>query len=203
LEVWTRTCPAEQEPGRFTTSKGWLDPFRLLSAEDPDNRYIASVLSQSAIHANFSGAAIADSEGRSFIEGALGEGDRFMMGQRGPEVLPDRIVGDVARTYKGIATSLGAIRFEWVHDGETVWIVQLHLGGTKSSTSIIVPGEASEWVVFEDYRGLQELRRFLESLPSGVGVQINGEIGLTSHMADLPRKAKRPARIEVTNHQAT
>ena len=26
FEVWTRTCPIEQEPGRFTTVKGWTDP---------------------------------------------------------------------------------------------------------------------------------------------------------------------------------
>src|SRR4051794_31917735 len=31
-EVWIRTCPREQVPGRFTTHHGWTDPYRLLQA---------------------------------------------------------------------------------------------------------------------------------------------------------------------------
>ncbi|HZI19625.1 MAG TPA: hypothetical protein VEY09_13630 [Pyrinomonadaceae bacterium] len=34
-EVWLRTCPAEQDPGHYTTQRGWTDPFALLEAEDP------------------------------------------------------------------------------------------------------------------------------------------------------------------------
>ncbi len=33
-EPWIRTCPLTQEPGKFTTRRGWTDPFRLLSEED-------------------------------------------------------------------------------------------------------------------------------------------------------------------------
>jgi hypothetical protein len=195
LEAWTRTCPIEQEPGRFTTVKGWIDPFRLLSVEDPDNRSIASVLSQSAVQARFSGAAITDRDGRPVIEGARGEGDRFMLGQRGPETLPAEIIADVERIYIETVSALGAARFEWVHDGERVWIVQLHKGGTNSAAATLVPGEAAEWAVFKASQGLEELRRFLADLPADVGVRIEGEIGLTSHFADLLRKTKRPARI--------
>lgn len=195
LEVWTRTCPREQEPGRFTTTKGWLDPFKLLAAEDPDDQSIASVLSQSAITAHSSGAAIADSQGQPIIEGARGEGDKFMLGVRPPEALSDRIVADVNSTYEAIAALIGPARFEWVHDGKLVWVVQLHQGGTASAAATLVPGEPAEWAVFKASRGLEELRIFLSSLPDDVGVRIEGEIGLTSHIADLLRKTKRPARI--------
>ena len=195
FEVWTRTCPLEQEPGRFTTSKGWLDPFRLLTEEDPEGRLIASILCQSAVPAVFSGAAITDYQGRPLIEGARGEGDRFMLGQQSPEQLPNRIVADVARTYDSAISKIGPVRFEWVHDGERLWIVQLHKGATASSATTLVPGEPPAWAVFKASEGLEKLRRFLAELPPDVGVRIDGEIGLTSHLADLLRKAKRPARM--------
>jgi hypothetical protein len=194
-EVWTRTCPIEQEPGRFTTVKGWVDPFKLLSVEDPSGRAIASILSQSAVEARFSGAVITDRDGRPVIEGAHGEGDRFMLGTTGPESLPAQIVADVERTYASAASAIGAVRFEWVHDGERVWIVQLHKGGTNSNAAMLVPGEAAEWAVFKASQGLEKLRHFLAGLPDDVGVRIEGEVGLTSHFADLLRKTKRPARI--------
>jgi hypothetical protein len=202
LEVWTRTCPIEQEPGRFTTVKGWIDPFKLLTVEDPNNRKIASVLSQSAVRARFSGAAITDRDGKPVIEGAHGEGDRFMLGQRGPERLPTEIAAAVERTYVDAVSAIGAVRFEWVHDGERVWIVQLHRGGTNSAAATLVPGEAAKWVVFKASQGLDELRHFLASLPADVGVRIEGEIGLTSHFADLLRKTKRPARISGRSFEA-
>ena len=202
LEVWTRTCPVEQEPGRFTTSKGWLDPFKLLSAEDPDGSSIASVLSQSAVHARYSGAVITDRDGRPVIEGARGEGDSFMLGHRSPEQLPEAILVDVGRTYDDVVASAGPVRFEWVHDGERVWIVQLHKGGTVTAAATLVPGEPLEWVVFKASQGLEALRAFLATLPIGVGVRIEGEIGLTSHIADLLRKTKRPARISKPDREA-
>lgn len=202
LEVWTRTCPLEQEPGRFTTAKGWLDPFKLLSAQDPGGQSIASVLSQSAVQARFSGAAITDREGRGVIEGVSGEGDRFMLGLRKPQGLPSKVISDVERTYADVVATLGPARFEWVHDGDRVWIVQLHKGGTTSAAATLVPGEPSEWAVFKASAGLEALRVFLAALPIGVGVTIEGEIGLTSHIADLLRKTKRPARIAHPDREA-
>jgi hypothetical protein len=195
FEVWTRTCPVEQEPGRFTTTKGWVDPFKLLAIEDPNQEAIASILSQSAVSARFSGAAITDRQGQAVIEGARGEGDRFMLGERAPEPLPRQIVNDIERTYAEMVAVIGAVRFEWVHDGERVWIVQLHKGGTNSDAATLVPGEAAVWAVFKASQGLEELRRFLAGLPEDVGIRIEGEIGLTSHFADLLRKTKRPAQI--------
>lgn len=199
LEVWTRTCPVEQEPGRFTTVKGWVDPFQLMHKEDPAGSAIASVICQAAVRARFSGAAITSRLGEPVIEGALGEGDRFMLGQRSPEDLPHVIVADVERAYQATASILGPVRFEWVHDGERVWIVQLHKGGTSSDAAMLVPGEPAEWAVFRASQGLEELRIFLAELPKDVGVRIEGEVGLTSHFADLLRKTKRPARILRSN----
>lgn len=194
-EVWTRTCPREQEPGKFTTVKGWLDPFALLACEDPDGSSISSILSQVAVPAKFSGAAITDSEGRPVFEGISGEGDAFMLGQRSPERLPALVIEQVDELYRLARRKLGAVRFEWVHDGDQAWIVQLHRGGTSSVAATLVPGEASRWEVFEVSKGLEELRRLLHELPEDVGVRIKGEIGLTSHFADLLRKTNRPSRI--------
>ena len=59
-----------------------------------------------------------------------------------------------------------------------------------------MPGDAHRWEVFKVSRGLEALRGFLDQLPGDVGVRIEGEIGLTSHIADLLRKARRPARID-------
>ena len=90
-EVWTRTCPREQEPGRYTTVKGWTDPFKLLANEDSEGIAISSILCQSAVLGLFSGAAITDGRGRLVIEGTAGEGDHFMLGKRTPEWIPPTV----------------------------------------------------------------------------------------------------------------
>jgi hypothetical protein len=195
-EVWTRTCPREQEPGRYTTVKGWTDPFKLLAIEDPQGTAIPAVLCQSAVPATHSGAAITDANGELVIEGTAGEGDHFMLGRKAPEKIPTSVTTDVRSLYEHAKAALGPVRFEWVHDGSRAWIVQLHKGVTDSAASTIVPGDAQHWEVFEVSRGLEALRGFLDQLPRDVGVHIAGEIGLTSHIADLLRKARRPARIE-------
>lgn len=202
LEVWTRTCPKEQEPGRFTTAKGWLDPFKLLATEDPNGTSIISVLAQSSINAHYSGAAITDRNSNAVIEGARGTGDKFMLGLESPQALPDDVLRDVTRTYDELTAAIGGTRFEWVHDGNRVWIVQLHKGATDSTAATLVPGEPSEWAVFDASQGLEELREFLGQLAPGVGIKIKGQIGLTSHIADLLRKTKRPARIATHDREA-
>jgi hypothetical protein len=199
-EVWLRTCPGEPEPGRFTTQKGWIDPFRLLNQEDPDGKLIPSVLCQSAISAKFSGAAIPDINDAVLVEGAKGEGDRFMLGQHAPQRLPSNIIDDVKLIYGRASEILGPVRFEWVHDGRCTWVVQLHRGGTESIGSTLVPGEPTEWATFEATKGLEALRVFLAGLPDHAGVTIEGEIGLTSHIADLLRKSRRPARLSRLAH---
>jgi hypothetical protein len=195
LEVWTRTCPHEPEPGRYTTVKGWIDPFKLMADEDPNHGAIASVLCQAAVPAAYSGAAIVTSDDTLHIEGRPGEGDGFMLGKDQPERLPTKIIADIKAVYETLSQPLGPVRFEWVHDGDKVWIVQLHRGATQTSQTVLVPGEATQWRSFEASQGLEALRAFLLALPADTGVTIEGDIGLTSHLADLIRKAKRPARL--------
>ncbi|MGH9957029.1 MAG: hypothetical protein ACREBC_07850, partial [Pyrinomonadaceae bacterium] len=53
-ETWIRTCPVEQDPGRYTTHRGWLDPYELLAREDPDGAKISSVIAQEWVNAKYS-----------------------------------------------------------------------------------------------------------------------------------------------------
>lgn len=194
-EVWTRTCPHEPEPGRYTTLKGWTDPFRLMSIEDPSHTAIASVICQAAVPAVYSGAAIVTIDGRLLVEGRSGEGDGLMLGIDHPEELPGGVAGQIDAVFKKLSAALGPVRFEWVFDGTTVWVVQLHRGATQTSQTVLVPGTAENWLTFEASEGLEALRTFLKHMPDDTGVEIEGEIGLTSHLADLVRKSKRPARL--------
>lgn len=197
-EVWIRTSPHEQAPGRFTTVKGWLDPFKLLQTEDASNSEIASVLSQAAVPAVYAGAAILAADGKLVIEGKSGEGDTFMKGESPPEALPDNVRLQVEQIYERASAILGPVRFEWVYDGNTTWIVQLHRGITQSTFAALVPGDATHWISFEIERGLEQLRELVSSMEPGAGLVLQGEVGLTSHIADVIRRAGIPARIRAT-----
>ncbi|MDX0640046.1 hypothetical protein GOD58_16665 [Sinorhizobium medicae] len=195
-EVWTRTAPSVPQPGRFTTVKGWIDPFALMQKEDPEGDFISSVLCQAAIPAEFSGAAIRGGEGSFIIEGTRGEGDRFMLGLDLPQVLPAGVVREVESTFRTLCSAFGPVRFEWVYDGSRVWVVQLHRGATETMSGILVPGEAERWERIEASTPLEEIRSVVERLEDGSGLVLVGDIGLTSHIADVVRKAGRPARLE-------
>lgn len=192
---WIRTAPVEPEPGHFTTERGWLDPFALLAREDPKGTRIVSVLDQAAVPATYSGAAIVDADGDLAVEGRVGEGDRFMLGIDPPEPLPGDVIADVAARYRDLAERLGPVRFEWVKDDSQVWIVQLHIGATVSRAGELYPGEASEWVEFDVDLGLDRLRGLYSDLEPGAGVILRGEVGMTSHFADLARRSMRPTRL--------
>jgi hypothetical protein len=137
-EVWLRTCPQEQIPGKFTTTRGWIDPFALMNKEDPKGEIISSVIAQSGVQPRYSGAAILDAAGKLIIEGKEGDGERFMREGANPESLPEQIVEEVRKIYARAEHVLGPVRFEWVHDGEQAWVVQLHRGVTKSAKTIIL-----------------------------------------------------------------
>ncbi len=194
-ERWIRTAPTEQVPGKFTTNHGWLDPFLLLAEEDPNGDQIASIISQDSIKAAFSGALIVGANNEQIVEGRQGEGEDFMQGTAPPEQLPKGILNDIHCLYQKAAKRLGPVRFEWVHDGRQAWIVQLHRGVTSTSSNVVVPGEPREWRSFLVSRGLEELRKELSSLDVAEGILLKGQVGLTSHIADVLRKAGRPARI--------
>ncbi len=194
-ETWLRTCPVEQVPGKYTTADKCIDPFILLNTEDPTHTAIASIISQAAVPAHFSGAAITKKDGQLHIEGRAGAGDSLMLGRSRPERLPSRINADLQDANERLRDHLGPVRFEWVHDGTQVWIVQLHKGGTRSTSTTIVPGKAPTWATFKSELGLESLRELIAALPPKVGLKLEGDVGLTSHIADLARKSGRPTKV--------
>ena len=194
-EYWIRTAPPEQMPGLFSTYRGWVDPFRILQTEDPDGTGIASVLSQAGVRPVYSGALIVGADGEPIIEGRSGTGESLMLGEGRPESLPDRIYSDVEDLYVQAAEALGPVRLEWVHDGELAWVVQLHRGATESSLLQLTSGEANDWVEFDVGAGLAALRLRLTELPKDTGLILRGHVGLTSHVADVVRRAQIPAKM--------
>lgn len=196
-EPWIRTCPTEQVPGKFTTHRGWVDPYRLMHDEDPTGTAIASILHQAGVPARHSGALVTGKQGELTIEGVSKFGDDFMVGRRGPERLPASVERDVKRTFDTARKRLGPVRFEWVHDGRHVWIVQLHVGVTASSGRTIYPGSARRYHRFETSRGIDALRHLIATIDgTGEGIILVGRIGITSHFGDLLRRARIPSRIE-------
>lgn len=197
-ERWIRTSPAVQTPGKFTTRRGWIDPFALMSREDPRGELIASVLDQEGVDARYSGAAVSGPSGELTIEGVAGFGDAFMVGEAGPEKLPGYVLKKVSTAYDLAARRLGPVRFEWVMDEQRVWVVQLHRGTTMTSGSTIYPGEPQTWREFHVESGLDALRALIDELPHDeeVGVVLIGQVGVTSHFGDLLRRARIPSRLE-------
>lgn len=194
-EPWLRTAPTVQVPGKFTTKRGWLDPYRLMQTEDPDGTAISSVLAQEGVDARWSGALLSQPDGEVLIEGTSGFGDEFMVGERAPESLPTVVRDGVLATYETAAAILGPVRFEWVHDGRAVWVVQLHKGASITQGRTLVPGHAERWHRFEVTRGISALRELIATCNSD-GVILIGRVGITSHFGDLLRRARIPSRIE-------
>jgi hypothetical protein len=194
-EPWIRTAPFVQVPGKYTTARGWQDPFRLMHNEDPDGVAIASVLAQQGVRADYSGAAIEASDGELIIEGAKGTGEGFMQGSVMPQTLPGDVRDAVGATHAQLRQCLGSVRFEWVFDGAKVWVVQLHTGASQSLGAALVPGEAIEWIEFDITEGLEALRQLVASLDQDTGIYLNGSVGRTSHIADVVRKAGIPTRL--------
>ena len=195
-ETWLRTAPFEQEPGVFTTQRGWRDPFILLQEEDPEGNRLAAVLVQHGIEARHSGAAAHRGDGTVVVEGRPGTGEGFMLGQAPPEELPEPVLNDVEELLARVSESLGSARLEWVHDGERTWIVQLHSGGITGVGPTIWPGTGSRYREFDVRDGLPALRELIEQVVgTGEGIELIGGIGLTSHFGDVLRRAKVPSRI--------
>lgn len=193
-ETWCRTAPYEQIPGKFTTTRGWSDPFRIMATEDPNHDLISSIIGQAGVRPLYSGASIILETGEIAVEGRHGAGELFMLGTEQAEALPDAIHADVVALHSA-AAELGPVRFEWVHDGTRAWVVQMHRGATMSSAGILVPGMASRWIGFDVSQGLEALRVLVTGLGPDEGVELLGEVGLTSHIADVIRKANVPARM--------
>ena len=196
-EHWTRTCPAEPVPGRFLTQRGWRDPYALLATEDPSGTAVAAVLAQEGVRARWSGAALPAADGGLLVEGVPGSGEDFMLARQAPAPLPDRVLGDVRRLGARAAAALGPVRFEWAHDGADAWVVQLHLATTAAAGTTIYPGTPSRWHRFDPSLGLEHLRQLIATVAPDEGIELTGDVGVTSHAGDLLRRAAIPSRLAV------
>lgn len=195
-EIWIRTCPEIPVPGLFTTQRGWRDPYDLLNEEDPSGTRIRSVLAQEGVDARYSGAAFTTEDGSFVIEGVVGSGEGFMKGEDPPDELPFAVMDAVETTLGLAGERLGPVRLEWVYDGARVWIVQLHIGSSPSSKTVVFPGEPTEWAEFEVERGIGALRELIEVVQgTEKGVFLLGKVGVTSHFGDLLRRARIPSVI--------
>jgi hypothetical protein len=157
---------------------------------------LASVLAQDGITAQFSGAAIPQRSGTPLIEGVQGFGDEFMLGTAEPEALPDRVIADVTRIWHDLSVAVGDVSFEWVHDGNHAWVMQLHRFAITTSEGEIVAGEPENgWLAYVAGSGLDQLRELVaQAHVRGMGIEILGHVGLTSHVGDLLRQSGVPAR---------
>jgi hypothetical protein len=117
-----------------------------------------------------------------------------MLGAAQSERLPESVLMDL-KDIHARAAELGAVHLEWVHDGDRAWVVQLHRGSTESDRGTLVQGNADQWCDFDVASGLPALRKVLENLKPGSGLLLSGNVGLTSHIADVIRKARVPARM--------
>lgn len=196
---WRRTCPKTQQPGLFTTKHGQIDPFALMQEEDPQAMQIAAIIFQDDVEATHSGAAITDSTGNVIIEGKAGHGDDFMRGAGTPDSgLPDHVRDAVHSIWEKACTAFGPVRFEWCYDKTgSVWIVQFHVGQSKSVGNVIYPGEPKHFEVFAVSSGLEALRPLaVRAGEEGFGIILQGNVGITSHFGDLLRRNQIPSRLE-------
>lgn len=205
-EKWIRTCPIVKEPGKYYTGSSWEDPFKLIAQEEEKGNNevnIASILSQDSVEAVYSGASFVRlDEKDDLIEGVAGNGDDFMIGIQGKESLPIQVIEVVKNLNNQLRIyhrELGDVSFEWVFDGINVWIVQLnqlkgHSECDNANSRIIVQGnpEYYEKVFVKD--GLDSLRNKIEFCKGkNIGIELVGNVGITSHFGDLLRLANLPS----------
>jgi hypothetical protein len=194
-ERWLRTAPRIATPGRFTTVHGWTDPFALLETEDPDSE-IASVLVQESVEARYSGAAITQADGEPLVEGVERAGDAFMLGLQAPGSLPGDVRAKVRQLHDELASRVGSIHLEWAYDGSSAWLLQLRQVAPLSSSSVIVPGEPMRFRRFDVTEGLEALRAEVERARElEEGIEIVGDVGVTSHFGDVLRQGGVPSRL--------
>lgn len=201
-EYWMRTAPVEQTPGLYTTTRGWTDPYKIMQNEDPEGDKIASILSQEGIDAQYSGACVMGADGQLIINGKYGYGDDFMVGESGTDTIPPEVTKRIVANYQKASLALGGpVRFEWVYDGKELWTVQLHRGESASYGNVIFPGNTdTAYIRFatHDTSGhsrIDELRQLIAAHRPGTGIELVGDVGVTSHLGDILRKAAIPSFI--------
>ena len=212
-EKWIRTCPIKKEPGKFYTGSSWIDPFKLMDEEEAKGSNeinIASILSQDAVDALYSGASfVTKYEDGDLIEGVFGNGDKFMVGEQDKLELPTEVIEEVKSLNNKIRNhhkELGDVSIEWVYDGKNVWLVQLNQlkGENKyknSDNNIIVHGNPSHYEKVFVKDGLDSLRNKIDLVKDkNIGIELIGSIGVTSHFGDLLRLSNIPAILKNENY---
>jgi hypothetical protein len=197
-ETWLRTSPREPVPGKFTTMRGWTDPFVLLQREDSEERVLASVLSQESVRAVASGAAIGSADRPPVVEGVNGFGTEFMLGEKPAEELPSEVKSAVNVAVQNVIRLVGGTaKVEWAFDEEVVWILQLQQLEYAAHDSVIVHGERAHFRPFEVALGIERFREFVsDAKQSGDGVLLVGNVGITSHFGDILRRSGIPSRLQ-------
>ena len=211
-EKWIRTCPVKKEPGKYYTGSSWIDPFKLMDEEEAKGSNeinIASILSQEAVEALYSGASfITEFEYSDLIEGVIGNGDKFMVGEQDKLELPVEVIEAVKTLNNKIRSyhkELGDVSVEWVYDGNIVWVVQLNqLKGknkyNNSESNIIVHGSPLHYEKVFVKDGLDSLRIKIDLLKDkNIGIELIGNIGVTSHFGDLLRLSNVPSILKNAN----
>jgi hypothetical protein len=198
-ETWVRTCPREPVPGKYATLRGWTDPFKLLTEEDPDGKDLVSVLSQEGVRAAFSGASIGTGQQEPIIEGVEGIGSEFMLGRKEVQELPSGTIQAVKELMANAVRVVGGtLKLEWAYDGETVWVLQMQQVEYPVCDAVVVPGEATRFRRFDVAAGIDQFREFVaQAKAGGEGIIIVGSVGVTSHFGDILRRNGIPSRIEL------
>lgn len=209
-EKWIRTCPIDKKPGKYYTGSEWVDPFDLVNREDgsgsKDNveKNIASIMSQDAIEPIYSGAAfIREDREDDLIEGVSGAGDLFMVGEQGCEDISNKAIEKVKELCDNIREHydiLGDVSIEWVYDGSVVWIVQMSQLAVRSNGEnghrTIVEGSPQKFIKVYVKDGLDNLREIIDGLENkDVGIELIGNVGITSHFGDVLRLAGIPSYL--------
>ena len=180
-EKWIRTAPIVKEPGKYYTGDKWTDPFILMQKEElkgDKEINIASVLSQSAVEAVYSGGAIvSENQANDVIEGVAGKGDNFMVGTEYLDSLPDNVLVKL----KALLNEIRKYHYQIKEKG---------LGTT------IVVGEPVKYEKFYVEDGLEQLRTKIKAIKDrNIGIELIGDVGLTSHFGDVLRHANIPSFI--------
>ncbi len=192
---WLRTSPRIPEPGFFPTVRGWTDPFTLMQGVAGRER-LSSIIIQDEVVARFSGALLTDRHQNPIIEGVTGFGDDFMLGRVGPSQLDKHLIKRLEELHDTLVRYVGSIRAEWVFDGERIWVIQLQQEAAVSLGQTIVSGEVESEQEFDVSHGLAGLRQLVDLVEgTTVGIKIIGNVGMTSHIADVLRRHKVPSRI--------
>jgi hypothetical protein len=205
--TWTRTCPETKAPGYYPSAPYWRDPVAVLDdpwllmkeGETPDYHSVpspaprlASVLIQEGVAPAYSGRATSGDAVR--IEGVSGPGDAFMLGDSGPEKLPNDVERCVRALCERAAQTFGGHQLEWVYDGARAWVVQLNVAQASITST---PDEGISWTRFAFHKGALEgfRKRVLELQGKNVGIIVVGNVSALSHAGEIAQQYGVPAKF--------